>query len=58
MAIYNSKWYYLNANEQKMISLMINRLQNGECLTNGPFETINFYLAAAVSIFKLISRLI
>lgn len=39
--IYQSNWYAMPVDLQKDIMHLINRKQNGVCLSIGPFATIN-----------------
>lgn len=41
-ALYDFKWYLLPAHDQKAVMLMLSNMQNGYCISIGPFEKLNF----------------
>lgn len=49
--IFNSDWYVLPIEQQKHVMHLINRKQNGVCLSIGPFSTLNNECCYVVSSF-------
>lgn len=52
--IYDSNWYVLPIEQQRLLVHLINRKQNGVSLNVGPFSTINNEYCYLVSLFHRI----
>lgn len=49
-------WYYLPKSQQKDLAHMLNRMQNGVVLTQGPFKELDYEMASTV--FRLVHSLL
>lgn len=48
--LYDTKWYTLSIEQQKIVMHLINRKQNGTALTMGPFAQLNMGTVSIVSV--------
>lgn len=47
-ALINMNWYHLPMSQQKDLAHMLNRMQNGVVLTQGPLKELDYDMASTV----------